>query len=542
MWGGVIILVKGEEKIKKAIMTFLLSIGLMLGGISVVHAEGTLQSKIDATEKGGTLTLDVDYNEEVTINKDMTIDFQGHKLTSTTYGIVVTDGAKVTITGNGSVESEKGAVVNKNGTVVIENGNFNSKSWYTIKNLSNMTINGGTYTQGENKSNASLIANGWYDGAGSNGNDLGVVPPASDGKASAILTINGGNFMHKTKTSAIKSDDWSKTIIKNGNFESENGFLVQATGNVSISGGKFKGFNAVAVINGFNKAEMYPGILVISGGTFDAAYLYRPDDKGSVTVSGGTFNLTQGLIQKESKEVALNLIGGTYSVDVTDYVTKENLIVNKTDKGYTVEVNKTVVATDEDGEVIAEFETDSNAGISKDHNLVVKEEALKEEEKVTASLEEKLTESLKNDSKVLVDTKILKTYDITVTDHENQVVDMKDGKYTISLKVSSELTNAYKDFKVAYINDNGEVAELLDAQLKDGKIVFATTHLSTYAIIGYNALAVAEDDTPTVGDNTGDNVPNVPQTFDSSYIYAGISLVSLIAIGGSALYLRRRHN
>ena len=73
----------------------------------------------------------------------------------------------------------------------------------------------------------------------------------------------------------------------------------------------------------------------------------------------------------------MNLIGGTYSVDVTDYVTKENLIVNKTDKGYTVEVNKTVVATDEDGEVIAEFETDSNAGISKDHNLVVKEEALK---------------------------------------------------------------------------------------------------------------------------------------------------------------------
>ena len=54
---------------KNAILAFLISFGLMLGGMSVVHAEDTLQSKIDATEEGGTLVLDADYTDEVTLFK-----------------------------------------------------------------------------------------------------------------------------------------------------------------------------------------------------------------------------------------------------------------------------------------------------------------------------------------------------------------------------------------------------------------------------------------------------------------------------------------
>ena len=61
---------------------------------------------------------------------------------------------------------------------------------------------------------------------------------------------------------------------------------------------------------------------------------------------------------------------------------------------------------------------------------------------------------------------------------------VEDGKFTISLAIDESLRN-FKNYKVIYLNEDGNIEEVIDAKLVDGKVVFTTTHLSTYGVIGY---------------------------------------------------------
>ena len=320
-----------------SVIAMFVLLALLTVNVQAETTETTLQGKIDATAEGGTLVLDDNYNEEVTITKDITIDFDGYTLTSDNHGIVVDNGATVTITGNGTISTTKGAIVNKNGQVTIENGEFTSEKWYTIKNLSNMTINDGYFTQTKHGANSSLIVNGWYYSTKTSTNDLNIAPPET---VSAFLTINGGEFVHNNTTSTIKGDNWSETNITGGTFTSPEGFLVQVTGTVNISGGTFSGNKATAVIYREDAAngEANPCILTISGGTFTDNYLMRTDHNGVVTVTGGIFEFKDGLILDNSDGeaiVPLTVTGGTYSVNsnIEDYL----------DEGYTLNENRTVV-------------------------------------------------------------------------------------------------------------------------------------------------------------------------------------------------------
>ena len=536
---------------KKVMWAFLISIGLTLGSMGVVHAESTtLQSKIDATEEGGTLVLDANYTDSVTISKDITIDFAGHSLTTNGHGIYVESGAEVVITGDGSINatgSVHAAIVNE-GTLTVESGSFNSANWYTVKNFSVMNINGGTFTQGdENKANSSLIANGWYDGSKVNGsNDLGVVPPEKGSSAVAVLTINGGEFVHKTTTSTIKSDDWSKTTITEGTFESQNGFLIQATGTVNVSGGTFTGYNAIATIYGLENEfgpEFEPGILTISDGTFNAQYLYEADGIGEVTVTGGTFNLGTRLVVAASSKVSTEITGGTFTVTVDENYIPDGYLLTQDGESFVVGPNLTISTDDED----VTFESDEP--ISNDYKLVVEEEELANEEAVMESANEQINTALEETKEELLDSKLVATYDISVKDSNDQVVKLENGNYAISIKVTEDQVKGYNAFKVVYINDEGEVAEVLDAVLANGVITFETTHLSTYAIIGYNTVTLTEDgddvigdgtDTPTTPETPSEETPEVPQTFDSLVTYVAAGIVSIIAIVGATLYIKKQ--
>ena len=99
---------------------------------------------------------------------------------------------------------------------------------------------------------------------------------------------------------------------------------------------------------------------------------------------------------------------------------------------------------------------------------------------------------------------------------------MEDGKYTISIPVAEDLRN-FKNYKVIYVNEAGEIQETIDAKLVNGKVVFTTTHLSTYGVIGYN--------NPTMNPETSDNIVT----------YAVILCTSIFALG-SAVALRKRYN
>lgn len=127
------------------------------------------------------------------------------------------------------------------------------------------------------------------------------------------------------------------------------------------------------------------------------------------------------------------------------------------------------------------------------------------------------------DNKEVEDAALLALYDINFT-QDSEVVEVKDGKYVISIDLDEKLQD-YDHFKVVYINDEGKIEETLDAKLVDGKIVFETTHLSTYGIVGYN---------------NADTTVN-PNTFDTTTIYAALILITLSA-GALAVIKLKREN
>lgn len=77
----------------------------------------------------------------------------------------------------------------------------------------------------------------------------------------------------------------------------------------------------------------------------------------------------------------------------------------------------------------------------------------------------------------------------------NNVVRMENGEFTISIAIDKKL-QSYDSYKVVYVGDE---LEEIDAKLVDGKIVFTTSHLSTYGIVGVNNAEVKNP-------NTGDSV------------------------------------
>lgn len=81
------------------------------------------------------------------------------------------------------------------------------------------------------------------------------------------------------------------------------------------------------------------------------------------------------------------------------------------------------------------------------------------------------------------DIKVLGLYDITVSDGTSKV-EMKDGKYKITFNVDEKLLK-YNSYAGVYVDDDGNV-EYLPVEVKDGKAVIITGHLSTYGIVGYN--------------------------------------------------------
>lgn len=263
----------------------------------------------------------------------------------------------------------------------------------------------------------------------------------------------------------------------------------------------------------------------------------------SITIQSGTFTGAEGAIKISSKdEVSSFITGGTYntSIDV-DYV-KDSYVVEQDGENYVVKPNL-VIATDDEN---VTFE--SEEPLPNDYTLVVEEEKLENEEEVEASITEEITAILEKEEEKLLDSKLVATYDISVIDSNDQVVKLENGNYVISIKVTDEQVKGFTAFKLAYLDDAGKVAEILDATLKDGVVTFETSHLSTYAIIGYNAVTLSEEDNPTIGDSDDTTTPNtpseetpeVPQTFDSLSIYVGVGLISIAAIVGAVFYIKRK--
>lgn len=299
-----------------------------------------------------TLTENVTSCYVVKSGSNVTIDLGSYNITcASTDAIYVEPAATLTIKGNGivSTSASGSAAVTNAGTVVINGGNYSSTNWYTIKNLGTMTINegAGEFSQGTNNaSNSSLIANGWYygDATSQKAADKNILPPAMNTtEEKAIMTINGGTYTHNTTTSTIKSDDWSKTTINKGTFTSANGFLVQVTGNVTITGGTFTGYNSVLVFNATGQVGYETGSAKISGGTFNATRLqsYYNKNCNELVVTGGTYNFA---VAEEYIPENYELKNNTVSMKLADYTEVDKAAATATSLDLTLYTEKSINA------------------------------------------------------------------------------------------------------------------------------------------------------------------------------------------------------
>ena len=277
----------------------LLMVAVMLPVMAMAD-EATLQSKIDAAPVGGTVKLDKEYTEDIVINKELTIDLNGNKLTNSAGDtITVNANGNLTITGNGTVDNvtHGRAAIFNNGTVTLNGGTYtrseevgtgkdpdsdNGNSWYTICNHGVMTVNAGATVKNKGTF-SSVFENGYYSYT-EKSERVGHVEGTNN--AAPKLTINGGTFEGGKIT--IKNDDGGILEINNGTFTNAWNRVVYNVNVATINGGSFScpTTNEIAVDSNKLNETVNKGVMTITGGTFDGKVT---QSNGTFTVSGGTF-------------------------------------------------------------------------------------------------------------------------------------------------------------------------------------------------------------------------------------------------------------
>lgn len=289
----------------------------------------------DAGETETTIKLAADITGDVVIPEDanITIDLNGKKITNSVGHTIMNNGT-LTIKGEGTVDNithGKAALYNK-GTVTLNGGTFDrtqengksdsssgGNSYYTIKNVGNMTINEGVNVltakgNGELGRFSSLVANGYYNGT-TYDNDKGVDNPA--------LIINNGTFSGGLNT--IKNDDRAELTINNGTFKNFYQATVQNHNIATINGGTYKaasdasstGKETYGVYNCGCGDNIDLGTLTVTGGIFEGADYAIADVSSQpaiVNISGGCFSGAKGAIVKGTNSNAtISISGGTFS-------------------------------------------------------------------------------------------------------------------------------------------------------------------------------------------------------------------------------------
>lgn len=311
----------------------LLMVAVMLPVMAM--ADETLQSKIDAAPEVATITLDKDYSEDITIpaGKAITLDLATFTLTGSSSHTITNKGTLTVVGTTGKVVNTVGGKAalfnNVNAVANLNGGTFEGTTWYVIKNLGTITMNGASVAQ--NDAGSSAIDNGWY---GNPGNDCNVTHPGNG--YTAKLTIANGNFSGGMNT--VKNDDYGVLEISGGTFSNTNGPTVLNWNVATISGGEFKvNSTATSVIaNGSFNNDADKGQLTITGGQFTSSdngkgnllgYGVGGQNGGSVTISGGKFT---GKMVAEGYPYEPVISGGTFSdqENAKKYLDNDNLVVN----------------------------------------------------------------------------------------------------------------------------------------------------------------------------------------------------------------------
>ncbi len=437
--------------------------------------------------------------------KELTLDFNNHNLTGNGGKTLIVENGVVTFTGKGTLDV-KDSYVN-----VWGHEESTSKKKTVLNVDKDVTILGSTgiaifYDVKHGAYNTEVNFAGTIKAT-----DIGIT---TNGE---ILNENGPvvNIKKGATITATDEDGTGIYCAGNGTYNIEEGATITGgtgvevrAGKLNVKGGTITGTakKLVSEANGGGCTTIGAGIAVVQHTT------QLPIE---VNITGGTItgaealyvNNTQGNPTTAWAKVNVTVTGGTFSTDVTKFVA-DKYTVNKTNNTYNVVENKVLETTDE--KVILE----SEEALNRNYYL----EVTAKDEEVFKKTSEKVTEAYKDNKKVK-DTTLIALYDINVVDGR-QVVPMEDGEFTISISIPESMQK-FDTYKVFYIDNDGKIAETLDAKLENGKVVFTTTHLSTYGVLGYNNV-----------------IEENPKTSDIN-LPAMIGLI-LTALFGATFALRKR--
>ena len=302
----------------------------MVGGVEYA----SLAEAIAAATRNSTVKLLADTRENVTIDKQLTLDLNGHTLN----GGTVKAKPALTITARVTVKDSSAA---QTGTIMREDTAENSgvSSHYVIDIQGNAWV---MFESGIVKNNSGTAA-----GKGASlvrvGNDSVEKYPG--------LNIKGGSFTQDNFI-VIKVDR-GDLFLNGGTLNSTDSYAVENWHRATIKGG---------TVNGAVSSWTYSGglnsTLEISGGTVNGnvesvSYDGSAGKKASVSITGGTVNGTlstkiYGEATTPGKDVAtIEVTGGTFTKDPTKYVIEGSAITDNGDgtfgvaKAYLAKVGNT---------------------------------------------------------------------------------------------------------------------------------------------------------------------------------------------------------
>ena len=237
--------------------TYGVKVGQYVAEVGTTKYE-TLQAAIAAAQDGQTVTLlaDVEQNTQLAINKSITLGLNGKTIKNTveiwgddTNAILsIKGGAKVTITGNGTIAAKENdcyTINVVNGDLTIENGTFVGNISVVQVQKGSLTINGGDFSllqkmtdgKGENRYLINCIDDAYVDGSAkvaiSGGTFVGFDPNVSpeqkvDGKTPSFAAPGAGITKNEDGSFTAAADMTAQILDQDGNSVKAYGALADA--------------------------------------------------------------------------------------------------------------------------------------------------------------------------------------------------------------------------------------------------------------------------------------------------------------------------
>ncbi len=242
----------------------------------------SLKAAVDSADVGDTIRLlaNIYLTETINIDKDVTIDLNGHNITATNARALWVKSGEVTITGTGTVSTTGCTTLDASSSVMRVGNSGAGKAKLTIGK--DVTVSTeycyGVTAFGTNADGVELVVNGTVAVTGA---EAAVSGNGNSGNKGAV-TINEGAVVSAANSAAVYHPQGDKLTINGGTITGPTAVYVKS-GTVDITGGTLTGNGAAAdyTYNG-NGCNATGDALVVDNCNY-------PGGAPTVTISGGTF-------------------------------------------------------------------------------------------------------------------------------------------------------------------------------------------------------------------------------------------------------------